>query len=209
MKKNMIEKEDVPRPKKKPMNWAIKITLITFIIAFLLGMFADVLSKKLSFFPALIVLIAIVLVGIIADMAGIAIATANEKTLNAMAARKIGGAKEALALLKNAEKATNIFNDVIGDIAGIVSGATSATIGAYIVLIITSVVQNNQLRAVEFLLLSLVSALVAAMTVGGKAAGKKYAITNAEKIVFLVGKIAYLIKNFKNLIRFRKHSKDQ
>lgn len=201
MEKNKFEKEEVPKPKKKPINWAVKITVITFLIAFFMGMFADVLSKNLSFFPALLVLIFIILVGIIADMAGIAIATADEKTINAMAARKIGGAKEALVLLKNAEKATNIFNDVIGDIAGIISGATGTTIGIYLVALLKGLLSKGNPQLGEFLLLSFLSAMVAALTVGGKAAGKKYAIKNAEKIVFLVGKIAYYIKNIGLLFR--------
>lgn len=204
MEQQKFEKGEVPKQAKKPMNWAVKITIITFIIAFFMGMFADVLSKNLSFFPALLVLIFIILVGIVADMAGIAIATADEKTINAMAARKMGGAKEALALLKNAEKATNIFNDVIGDIAGIVSGATAATIGVYLVTMVKSLLEQGNAQLGRFLLLSLVSALVAALTVGGKAAGKKYAIKNAETIVYLVGKIAYRLKNCKQLFQKRQ-----
>lgn len=203
MEQNKFEKEEIPKPKrkKKPMNWAVKITIITFLIAFFMGMLADVLSKNLSFFPALLVLVFIILVGIIADMAGIAIATADEKTINAMAARKMSGAKEALALLKNAEKATNIFNDVIGDIAGIVSGATSATIGVYLVTMVQDFLANGSFQPGEFLLLSMLSAVVAALTVGGKAAGKKYAMKNAAGIVYLVGKIAYYIKNIKSLFQ--------
>lgn len=203
MESNKSEKEDIPKSKskKKPMNWAVKITVITFFIAFFMGMFADILSKNLNFFPALLVLIFIILVGIVADMAGIAIATADEKTINAMAARKISGAKEALALLQNAEKATSIFNDVIGDISGIISGATGATIGVYLVAMLQELLEKGNAQLGQFLLLSLLSALIAALTVGGKAAGKKYAMKNAAKIVYLVGKIAYFLKNIKQIFR--------
>ena len=203
MESNKPEKEGIPKSKqtRKPMNWAIKITVITFLIAFFMGMFADILSKNLNFFPALFVLIFIILVGIIADMAGIAIATADEKTINAMAARKISGAKEALTLLQNAEKATSIFNDVIGDISGIISGATGATIGVYLITMLQSVLEQGNAQLGQFLLLSLLSALIAALTVGGKAAGKKYAMKNAAKIVYLVGKIAYFLKNTKQIFR--------
>ena len=194
------KKEDIPKRKKKPMNWAVKATIITFILSFLLGVFADVLSKNLSFLPALLVLVFIILVGIIADMAGIAIATANEKTLNAMAARKIKGAKEALALLKNAEKATSIFNDVIGDIAGIISGVTGATIGVYVVKMLGDAISSGEGQLKELITLSVLSAIIASLTVGGKAAGKKYAIRNAEKIVYLVGRI---IHHFKRIIYVR------
>ncbi len=203
MEHNQLEKEDIPKPKrkKKPMNWAVKITGITFFIAFFMGMFADVLSKNLSFFPALLVLVFIVLVGIVADMAGIAIATADEKTINAMAARKISGAKEALAFLKNAEKATSIFNDVIGDISGVVSGATAATIGVYLVNMVKDFLSKGNFQLGQFVLLSMLSAVVAALTVGGKAAGKQYAMKNAAAIVYLVGKIAYYLKNIKLLFQ--------
>lgn len=201
MKSNKFEKEDIPKSKRKPMNWAVKITIITFFIAFFMGMLADILSKNLSFLPALLVLVFIILVGILADMAGIAIATADEKTINAMAARKMSGAKEALSFIQNAEKATNIFNDVIGDIAGIISGATGATIGVYLVAMVKELLEKGNAQFGEFLLLSLLSALIAALTVGGKAAGKKYAMKNAAKIVYFVGKIQYFFKNLKFLFK--------
>ena len=193
------KKDDVPKQKKKPMNWAVKATVITFFLSLFLGIFADVLSKNLSFVPALLVLIFIILAGIIADMAGLAIATADEKTLNAMAARKIKGAKEALALVKNAEKATSIFNDVIGDIAGIISGATGATIGVYVIKMMGDAVSSGNAPIKELLILSVLSAMIASLTVGGKAAGKKYAIRNAEKIVYLVGKTIRCFKRFTNV----------
>ena len=188
------KKEDIPKAKKKPMNWAVKATVITFFISLFLGIFADILSKNLSFIPALLVLVFIIMVGIFADMAGIAIATADEKTLNAMAARKMRGAKEALTLLKNAEKATSIFNDVIGDIAGIISGATGATIGVYVIGMLSDLIASGKGQFGELMILSVLSAIIASLTVGGKAAGKKYAIKNAEKIVYLVGKTAHFFK---------------
>ena len=193
MEKQKTQKEDIPRPKreKKPLPWPVTVTIVTFAIAFLMGIFADVLAKSLSVLPALLVLIFIVFIGVVADMAGLAIATADEKPLHAMAARKIGGAKEALFLMQNAEKATSIFNDVIGDIAGIISGATAATIGVYLVQLLPGVAAGNRAQLGEFLLLSVLSALVAALTVGTKAAGKNYAIKHAEKIVFFVGKLIH------------------
>ncbi|MBP3447868.1 MAG: hypothetical protein J6K51_02475 [Clostridia bacterium] len=203
MEVNKPETEEIKKParKRKPLNWAVKITIITFFIAFFMGMFADVLSKNLSFLPSLLVLILIILVGIIADMAGIAIATADERTINAMAARKMSGAKEALGFLQNAEKATSIFNDVIGDISGIISGATGATIGVYLVTMLKDFLQKGNAQLGEFLLLSLLSALIAALTVGGKAAGKRYAMKNAAKIVYLVGKIQHFFKNLKSVFK--------
>ena len=199
------KKEELQKTKKKPMNWAVKATIITFVLSFFLGVFADVLSKNLNFVPALLVLVFIIMVGIIADMAGIAIATADEKTLNAMAARKMKGAKEALSLLKNAEKATSIFNDVIGDIAGIISGATGATIGVYVIGMLGDILTSGNAQIGELITLSILSAVIASLTVGGKAVGKKYAIKNAEKIVYLVGKISHTVQRLTNVKNwFRK-----
>ena len=47
-----------------------------------------------------------------------------------MAAHKEKGAKEALKLLRNADRVSSVCNDVVGDICGIVSGATGAVIVA-------------------------------------------------------------------------------
>ena len=42
------------------------------------------------------------------------------------------GAKEAVWMVRNAEKVSSICNDVVGDICGIISGATGALIVAHI-----------------------------------------------------------------------------
>ena len=65
--------------------------------------------------------------------------------------------------------------DVIGDIAGVLSGAISALIALKI---------YEQLgKSIQFIL----SAAVAALTVGGKAIGKNIANENSTKIVHSVG----------------------
>lgn len=179
---------------KKKDNWVLKITIITFFLALFLGFFSDILSKNLNVYLSFLVLVIIVLIGILFDIIGIAIAAADEKPLHAMSSRKIKGAKQAMVLLKNAEKTTNFCNDVVGDIAGIISGATSATIGAYIVVIISDKLEILQNPIAVVFLFAIVSALVAAMTVGGKAFGKKIAILKANDIVFFVGRIIAMIK---------------
>ncbi len=182
-------KEKGKRKKRRETSWALRVTFITFFVALILGFFSDILSKKLSFFAALIILFAIILIGILFDIVGLSIATADEKVFHAMAAKKVKGAKEALYLIKNVEKLSNICNDVVGDIAGIISGATGGTIGVYIVSIIKS-----EGMTVEILILSVVSAFIAAFTVGGKAIGKKFALTKANDIVFFVSELIAFFK---------------
>ena len=100
-----------------------------------------------------------------------------------MAARKVPGALEAIRLLRNAERVSSICNDVIGDICGVISGSASATIAA-------QVLSKSEL-AVETLIPLAMSALVAGVTVGGKAIGKTFAMNSCTKIVYAVGKFLW------------------
>ena len=130
---------------------------------------------------AFLVLLVIIFVGIVFDIIGMAVATADEKPFHSMAARKVPGAQEAIKLLRNAERVSSICNDVVGDICGVVSGSASATIAAQI------------LTDFEFTwprMISLaMSALAAGLTVGGKAIGKTFAVNSCTEIVHMVGKV--------------------
>ena len=132
-------------------------------------------------------------IGIIFDVIGMAVATADEKPFHSMAARKVPGAHEAIRLLRNAERVSSICNDVVGDICGVVSGSASATIAA---LILTNV-EIGWPRGISLLM----SALVAGLTVGGKAIGKTVAVSSCTQIVHLVGRVIH------NWNRFTKKKK--
>ena len=64
---------------------------------------------------------------------GVAATSSEEKTFHSMASRRVPGAKEAIWLLKNAEKVASLCNDVVGDICGVISGATGATISVQLI----------------------------------------------------------------------------
>ena len=65
--------------------------------------------------------------------------------------------------------------DVIGDICGIVSGAAGITIAN----------QMSTLTGISLLICSLfVSAIIASLTIGGKAIGKSIAINNSDIILY-------------------------
>lgn len=106
-----------------------------------------------------------------------------------MAARKVPGAQEAIRLLRNAERVSSICNDVVGDICGVVSGSASATIAALILAHVDTVWS----RAVSLGM----SALVAGLTVGGKAIGKTIAVNSCTQIVHLVGRFLYTLNRLK------------
>lgn len=107
-------------------------------------------------------------------MIGVAVLSCEESTFHAKASRKITGSKECIKLIKQANKTSSVCNDVIGDICGIISGSISASL---VVLL-----WNRPIVSI------LLTAIVSALTVGGKAIGKRIAIEHAEDIVFIVGK---------------------
>ena len=123
------------------------------------------------------ILIAVIAIGIIFDIIGVAVTVANEHEFHAKATKKVYGAKTSLKLIKNASKVANICADVIGDICGVLSGAISAMIAAKIA--------EKTGANLQFV----ISALVASLTVGGKALGKDVANKNSTKIVHFVGTI--------------------
>ena len=97
------------------------------------------------------------------------------------------GGAEAIRLLRNAERVSSICNDVIGDICGIVSGAAAATIT-------TEVLKNYEGSWSDVIKLAM-SALVAGLTVGGKAIGKTFAINSCTSIVSGVGRVLYFFRH--------------
>ena len=113
-----------------------------------------------------------------------------------MAARKVPGALEAIRLLRSAEKVSSICNDVIGDICGVVSGAASATIAAQIL-------QNFEFSWPRMIQLAM-SALVAGLTVGGKAIGKTFAINSCTQILSDVGRVVYFFCHIPELFIRKK-----
>ena len=148
---------------------------------------------------AFCILLAIVFIGIIFDIVGVAVTSADEKPFHSMAARKVPGAQEAIALLRNAERVSSICNDVVGDICGVVSGCASATIAAQIL--------NNMEFSWPQLISLVMSALCAGLTVGGKALGKTFAVNSATEIVHTVGKLIFWIEHIPGLLCAKKKNK--
>ena len=187
------------REKLKNIRWVLTIFFVTIFVSGAISLLSDVLMKASTMVAAFIILLIIILVGIIFDIIGMAVATADEKPFHAMAARKVAGAKDAIALLRNAERVSSICNDVVGDICGVISGSASATIAAQILA-------NFEFTFPQVVSL-LMSALAAGLTVGGKAMGKGFAVNCSTKIVFFVGQTIYHLKHIPNLFRKQKSRK--
>ena len=175
------------REKRKQIKWIITIFLVTMVISGTISFLSDILMEGSSMAVAFVILLVIILIGILFDIIGMAVASADEKPFHAMAARKVPGAKAAIRLLRNAERVSSICNDVVGDICGVVSGSASATIAAQIL-------RNFEFSLPQIVGLSM-SALCAGLTVGGKAIGKSFAVNSSTKIVHTVGRILFALQN--------------
>ncbi len=166
-------------------KWIIEVFIMTFALSICFSFISTNGVSKLDIIPATLILFIVIFIGILFDIIGVAVTVANEEEFHAKATKKAVGAKTALVLIKNSAKVANVCADVIGDICGVLSGAISAMI---------SLKLTNELgmpSSIQFA----ISAVVAALTVGGKAIGKEIANKESTQIVYIVGKI---ISNFKN-----------
>ena len=181
------------KERNKTIRWVVTIFLVTIFVSALISLISDELMANSTILVAFVILFVIILIGILFDIIGVAVTSADEKPFHSMAARKVPGSIEALRLLRNAERVSSICNDVIGDICGVVSGSASATIAAQ-VLVSGSVSWPNLVM----------SAVAAGLTVGGKAIGKTFAINSCTSIVSFVGKVIYSFKHMFSLRRKKK-----
>ena len=184
------------KERNKTIRWVVTIFFITILISGTISFTSDLLMANSSMFVAFIILLAIVFIGIIFDVIGVAVTSADEKPFHSMAARKVPGAQESIRLLRNAERVSSICNDVVGDICGVVSGSASATIAVQML--------NNLKTGNETWIPLGMSALVAGLTVGGKAIGKTFAVHSCTKIVHGVGKILWAFRSRKKSVKKRK-----
>ena len=184
-------KEDIPRKQKvkfKPSSskktdkaWVIKTIIITFTLSAVFNMLSSGIMNLVSIWIAVGILLFIIFTGIVFDIIGMAVTTASEAPFHSMSTKRVKYADCAIELIKTKDKVSNFCNDVVGDICGIISGSASAAVVAYILKIAPSV--NG------FLLSLVITAFVAALTVGGKAMGKTFAIRRSNSIVYFASKV--------------------
>ena len=170
------------KSRQENAKWVIIITIASFFLSASLSYLTSGIND-LSTIIALLIVFVIILINIIFDSIGIAVTAADETPFHAMASRKLYGARQAIMLIRNANKVSSICNDVVGDIAGVISGTVSA-------FIIVKISGNSDASETTLAGLS-ITGMVASLTVGGKAVGKIIAMHSSNYIVY---KIAVIIK---------------
>ena len=183
-----MSKSDPSAAKKernKTIRGVVTIFFVTIFVTGLISLFSDYIMSVSGMVVAFLILIIIILIGIIFDIIGVAVASADEKPFHSMASRKVPGAQDSIKLLRNAERVSSICNDVVGDICGVISGSASATIAA-------QVLNHFDFGWPQIVSLAM-SAFVAGLTVGGKALGKTFAMNSCTKIISFVGRVVYYL----------------
>lgn len=179
-------KKPIKNKKLVDMKWIMTVTSLAFFISLIFSLISESTIPNANSIVATIVILLFIGIGILFDMIGVAITVADIKTFNSMATKQVKGARLAVKLIKNNEKASSFCNDVIGDICGIISGSA----GVALANILSQALSINL-----FIVTLFITAIIAAFTIGGKAIGKATAINKSTSILYQFSKIvSYLYK---------------
>lgn len=186
---------------KESARWTVTITFITFLLAAIFTVVSTVALNGVGWISGLAIVLSIVLIGIFFDMIGIAATAADEIPFHAMASNRVHGAKHSIRIIRNADRFASFCNDVIGDISGIVSGTATA-----IVIVQLSISFDwNEASVAESVGSIILTSLIAALTVGGKAMGKTLAIRYSKDIIFAVGKVLYILEEHFQIVIIKEN----
>ena len=166
-------------------KWTVIVVILSFALSILFGSVTSGIMADLHISMAFVVLFVIIAVNVLFEMFGTAVAAAEEYSFHSLASRRVKGASQSVKIIRHAPQVSNLCNDVIGDIAGIISGSSTA-------IIVTELVIAFGWNGI---IVSLVlTALVAALTIGGKAFFKGIAMQNCNSIIFFLGKCYYFVE---------------
>jgi len=188
---------------RKSIKWSLTIAVITFVLAALFSIASNSILSGVSWVTGMFVVLVIVLIGIVFDMLGIASTAADEVPFHSMAANKVYGARHSVKIIRHADKFASFCNDVIGDISGIISGTASAIV----IIQLTSNFQVGNSSLFEYVVSVIFTSLVAALTVGGKAFGKAFAIRHSTIIIFQAGKFFQFLEEKFHIVIIKENKK--
>ncbi len=165
--------------KKTEYKWILKIVLIAFALSFGLSYVSQVTIPNLSLFFGILITLLFIGIGILFDIIGVSVTSSDETVFHSMNSRKVPGADIAVKFKKNASKVSNFCCDVVGDVCGIISGTAATAIATILA---------NQFNWSLLFTGLFVAAIVAALTIGGKALGKGFAINKSDIILYQFAK---------------------
>ena len=166
--------------KKNKYKWVLIVTLLSFMISLIMSLLVSVMFENVNLILAIIITFVFILLGIIFDIIGVSVTIGDDVIFHSMSSRRVRGGKIGVNLIKNNNKVSSICCDVVGDICGIISGSAGVTIIALVV---------NMSKINPLLVSLIVTSLISALTIGGKALGKIVAINKSTEVITIVAKI--------------------
>ncbi|MBO5103257.1 MAG: hypothetical protein J6C13_04125 [Clostridia bacterium] len=174
---------------KRNTKWLVQIFFTSLSLSILFALIAELMLSHTSLALALFLILLLMGVSVVFDLIGVAVTACSIKPLLEMNKKNINGADIAVKLVKKADKVSCICTDVVGDICSILCGAGGVTITA--ILINISPTLNT------FVVSLLINAMIASITILGKAIGKTYALNYSTKVVLKVARLFFLFKKHK------------
>ena len=178
------------KKKNERFRWIITVMIGSFLLSIVFSSLSESIIPNINIVFGILLIILFILIGMLFDMIGVAITAAEEKPFHSMASKKVKGSKHSIRLLKNSDKLASICNDVIGDVCGVVSGSAGMLVSSSIA---------HELNLNSSVVVLIVTAIIASLTITTKAIGKSAAIKNSESITFKVGRFLNFFK--KNSIK--------
>lgn len=182
--------------KRQKVFWIIRISTLAFSLSLLLSLFSETFLNKSNVIVAVFLLITFMMLNVFSDMLGLAITSCQiEELKKENLSRNLKC--RCLVLIKNSDKVSSILCDVVGDISGILCGVSGTTI----TIIISS---TFKIVSLNILFGSIVSAIIAGLTVLFKAIAKNYAVNNSLKLVKSTAKFLDILEGVFKKFKIRK-----
>lgn len=166
----------------KKVKWLLTVGIVSFILSIVMSITSEGIIPRVNTIIGIVIILLFIFISVIFDMIGVAITAQDETPFHSMASKKIKGSAHSVKLLKNSDKLASICNDVIGDVCGVVSGSAG-------VLVASSI--SDYFVINKSIVVLVVTALIASITITGKAYGKTIAINNSKYITEKVGKVLH------------------
>lgn len=174
------KKKEKQKKAKVNIKWIIQIAIISFLISIFMSFLSEITLKNVNLLISIIITLTFIFLGILFDIVGVSVTSSDEKVFHSMNSRKVKGANIAVKFKKNADKVSSFCCDVIGDICGVISGSAG-------VVIATILIKETPIN--ELFITLITTALIASLTITGKAIGKSFAINKSNIILYEFSKI--------------------
>ena len=106
------ENKQKKKPPQKPsvvnVRWVVTIMAVSFVLSVVMSYISNEALNSAGTVLSFVVLFFFIGLGIVFDMIGVAATSGTEKEFHSMAAHKVRGAREAVWMVRNAEKVSPI-----------------------------------------------------------------------------------------------------